>query len=344
VRGDLPCGLQHGDPAAFEATRRKRGKGWTFHDLASGRRLRDARTLNRLRTIGVPATWTDVRLSLNPRSHIQAAGYDGSGKLQYLYHEDFLEYRNQVKFGELPIFGTALPRMRRRIARDLRGDRWNENRLMALLVRILDRYHLRVGSRLYATGNNTFGLTTLRKKHLKEHATDLAFDYIAKGGKRLQVPLTDPRLIALIREVAEFPGWELFSIDSGGERITADAQRVNDYIRRISGEDFTARTFRTWAGTVLCVKHIEPARRAVRENPQRQLAAALTERVAERLGNTPAVCRQYYMHPDVLEAVLRNGFDPAPSDRSLPGRSLYRVHERRTMEILGERGQAAGTD
>jgi DNA topoisomerase-1 len=296
--------------------------------------VRDRARLRQLEAVGVPATWTEVRLSLNPRSHIQAAGYDGSGKLQYLYHEKFLEYRNTVKFGELPVFGAALPRMRRRITRDLHGEGWSEDRLMALLVRILDRYHLRVGSRVYATRNSTFGLTTLRKKHLKENGTDLTFDYVAKGGKRSTVLLTDPDLVALVREVAEFPGWELFSIDAGGERITADAQRINDYIRRISGEDFTARTFRTWAGTVLCVKCIDSARREVRRNPQRQLAAALTERVAGQLGNTPAICRQYYMHPDVLEAVLRDGFDPSPGKRVFPGQALYRVHERRTMEIL----------
>lgn len=330
----LPDGIEAISPDEFEVVRRKRGKSWAYFRETDNTPVRDKRVVRRLDAIGVPATWTDVRLSLNPRSHIQAAGYDGSDKLQYLYHPEFLEYRNLLKFEELPDFGTALPRIRRRISRDLRGDDWTETRLLALLVRILDRYHLRVGTRVYASRNNTFGLTTLRKRHLKEHESGLAFEYRAKGGKKTSVDLTAPRLVALVREVAEFPGWELFSIHSGDRKVIADADRINDYIRDISGADFTARTFRTWAGTVLCVKYHDAAVREIAANPRRQLPAVLTERVAERLGNTPAICRQYYIHPDVFEAATRDDFDPEPAGLALPGRSLYRKHERRTMEIL----------
>jgi DNA topoisomerase-1 len=333
-RRELPHGLSNINPRDFEVSRRRRGAGWSFHYLSNKRPVKDRKSKAHLESIPVPNTWSKVRLSLNPRSHIQAAGFDGSGKLQYLYHERYLEHRNSLKFEDLPAFGSCLPQIRRSIARDLRGDTWTEQRLMALLVRILDRYHLRVGTRLYATRNDTFGLTTLRKKHLKENQSELSFEFIAKGGKERSVPLNDPSLVKLVREVAEFPGWELFSIQCEGQKIQADAHRINEYIRRISGENFTARTFRTWAGTVLCVKHVAPARREVEKKPNIKLAARLTERVAEQLGNTPAICRQYYIHPDIFEACLEEDFDPSPSDRSLPGRSLYRVHECRTMELL----------
>jgi DNA topoisomerase-1 len=332
---DLPEGLEAVGPETFEVVRRKHGHGFAYYYEKGNRPVRDARVKRRLEEIGVPNTWKDVRLSLNSDSHIQAAGYDGSGKLQYLYHPEYLEYRNLQKFEELPAFGAALPRMRRRISRDLRGEHWTETRLLALLVRILDRYHLRIGTRVYAKRNDTFGLTTLRKRHLKEHESQLAFEYRAKGGRNTTVHLTDPRLVALVREVAEFPGWELFSIPTGEGKVTANAERINDYIRAISGEDFTARTFRTWAGTVLCVKYHERAVRRVADNPRRQLPAVLTELVAERLGNTPPVCREYYIHPEVFETATQEDFDPVPQGRPLVGRSLYRKHECRTMEILG---------
>ena len=205
-------------------------------------------------------------------------------------------------------------------------------------MRILDRYHLRVGTRLYATRNQTFGLTTLRKKHLREYDSDIGFEYRAKGGKEQTVLLTDPVLVSLVREVAEFPGWELFSIREGDRKITADADRINDYIRSISGADFTARTFRTWAGTVLCVKFIAKARRVVETDPRRQLPAVLTELVAQKLNNTPAICRQYYMHPAVFDAVLQEDFHPEPEGMKLKGRNLYRKHECRAMEILHASG------
>jgi DNA topoisomerase-1 len=261
-------------------------------------------------------------------------GYDGSGKLQYLYHADYLEFRNQRKFSDLPRVGLALPRIRRRITLDLKSGEWDETRLLALLVRILDRYHLRVGSRVYATRNQTFGLTTLRRRHLKEEESELRFDYVAKGGQPMTVRLTDPELVSLVREVAEFPGWELFSIRQGSHKIVADPGKVNAYIREAAGcSELSARSFRTWAGTVLAVKLVDQARRHVARHPRRELPAVLTELVAARLGNTAAICRQYYIHPDVLTAVTAEDFDSRPRSNQHRAR-CYRQHERRALEIL----------
>src|SRR5690606_15130895 len=154
------------------------------------------------------------------------------------------EYRNEKKFAELFDFGLALPRIRRRIERDLREPEWNERKFLALITRILDKYHLRIGSRVYARRNQSYGLTTLRKKHLKESEGELRFDYVGKAGQQRSVVLDDPDLVRLVREVAEFPGWELFSIRQGGRTIRADAEAINAYIRGASGNGFTARTFR----------------------------------------------------------------------------------------------------
>ena len=331
---ELPNHLHRVNPEGFGIVRRKRGKGYTFCRLADGRPVRDPKTRDFLASVPVPNTWTEVRLTTDPRAHIQATGYDGSGKHQYLYHEDYLEYRNEQKFAELLDFGLALPRIRRRIARDLREQQWNERKLLALIVKILDKYHLRIGTRVYARHNQSYGLTTLRKKHLRETEEDIRFDYVGKAGQKLSVVLHDPQLVELVRELAEFPGHELFSIRQGSHRIRADAEAINAYIKHISASDFTARSFRTWAGTVLAVRYYERARRIVRDNPRRELPAVLTELVAQRLGNTSSICRAYYIHPGVFETVISGDFDPAPCDEQFLRRSGYRRHECRTMEIL----------
>jgi len=330
---DLPLHLERADISAFEVERRRKGKGWCYV-YRDGRPVKDKRLLEQLSAIPVPATWTEVQLCLNPRAHILATGYDGSGKHQYLYHADYLEYRNERKFSELLRFGLALPRIRRQIKRDLAVSGWNERKLLALLVKILDKYHLRVGSRVYARRNQSFGLTTLRKKHLKEVDDELAFEYQGKAGQQQSVVLADPQLVALMREVAEFPGWELFSIRSGGQRLRADAAAINGYIQEISQSDFTARSFRTWAGTVLAVKHYQAARRIVAAQPRRELGAVLTELVAAELGNTPAICRAYYIHPAVLDKVLAGDFNPDPCDPAFLRKTQYRRYECRTLEIL----------
>ncbi|MGB0176879.1 MAG: hypothetical protein ACPF9D_06920, partial [Owenweeksia sp.] len=206
--------------------------------------------------------------------------------------------------------------------------------LMALLVRVLDKYHLRVGSRVYARKNQSFGLTTLRKKHIREDDSELYFRYRGKSGQLREVHLTDSQLVELIHEISEFPGWELFSFRKGDVSVTASSTKVNHYIQDISNSDFTARTFRTWAGTVLAVKYYNRARREVEKNPRQELGATIVKHVAARLGNTPAVCKDYYIHPKVLELVVSGDFDPAPCDPEFLKNSLYRKYECRTMEIL----------
>lgn len=331
---EIPSHLERVPPESFEVERRKSGKGFRYVFRGDGKAVRDARTLDYLKSIPVPNTWTDVRLSLNPRACIRASGFDGSGKHQYLYHEDFLEYRNEKKFAELFDFGLALPRIRRQIHRDLHVPGWTERKLLALITRILDKYHLRIGTRVYAKKNQSFGLTTLRKKHLTESEEEIRFDYLGKAGQKRTVVLTDPELVQLLREIVEFPGWELFSIREGNHAIRADAANINAYIREIARADFTARTFRTWAGTVQAVKCYPRARAIVEANPRRELPAVLTELVAEDLGNTPAICRAYYIHPGVFKAVVSGAFDPSPCEERFLRNSQYRRYECRTMEIL----------
>ncbi len=329
----IPEHLNRIDPSSLRVSRKKQGRGYRYFN-GSEKPVKNQSIKKIVASIPVPNTWTEVRLSTDPKSYILASGYDGSGKFQYLYHPDYLDFKNQLKFEELLHFGQCLPRVRRKVRKHLNKPEWSEEKLLALLVRILDKYHLRIGSRVYARKNQSFGLTTLRKRHLKEGDSDLHFEYTGKSGQQRDVHLTDSRLVELIHEISEFPGWELFSFKTGNASVSASSIKVNHYIQHVSQSDFTARSFRTWAGTVLAVKYYQKAVQEVKANPRRELQAVLVEMVAERLGNTPSICRDYYIHPGVLEQVLSGDFEPEPCESRFLKNSLYRKYECRTMEIL----------
>lgn len=330
---ELPSHLVRVDADDFYISRKKWGRGYRYFK-EDGESLTDNSTLDIVQEMAVPNTWTEVTLSDRANTYIQARGYDGSGKLQYLYHPDYLAYRNEQKFNELLEFGRVVPRIRRRLRKDLSAEDWNEQKLLALIVKILDKYHLRIGSRVYAKKGQSYGLTTLRKKHLIEEDDSFSFEYIGKSGQERTINLTDSSLVKLMEEVAEFPGWELFSLRTDNGKFSANAEKVNNYIREISGGDFSARDFRTWAGTVLSLKYLSKARSIVEENPKRKLGSTLVELVSEKLGNTSAICKDYYIHPEVLSHAIMEGFDSEPCEEKFLKNSLYRKHECRTMEVL----------
>ena len=336
---DIPSHLRQVSADDLPLRRQKWGRGYRYLGKG-GNAIEHEKQLAFLKSIPVPDTWTEVKLSDDPQAHILAVGFDGSGNLQYLYHPDFMEHSNKRKFEHLQEFGMSLPRIRRRLWKDLRQPEWSEQKLLALIVRILDRYHLRIGSRVYARQNESFGLTTLRKKHLKEVESALRFEYIGKSGKHRQVKLNDPQLVGLIEELADFSGWELFSFQNQGTQISATGSKVNEYIRNISGKDFSARNFRTWAGTVLAVKYRHRAMGIHKQNPRRKLKAIIVEMVAEKLGNTRSICEQYYIHPKILEKVQSEEFNAEPCDERFLKNTLYRKHECRTLELLAESAES----
>ncbi len=329
----LPPHLTLCDPHNFRVKRTKWGRGFRFC-IGQARNIKNEKMLRHLKAIPVPNTWTEVRLSSEPHTYILAVGYDGSEKLQYLYHPDFLTFRNVQKFSRLYDFGMQLPRIRRKVLKHLKQEEWNEQKLMALIVRILDKYHMRIGSRIYVKNGHSFGLTTLRKKHFREVDAAVKFEYMGKSGQFQEVELTDTVLVAMVREIAEMPGWELFSFQQKGLKLQATAGKVNEYIRGIAGEDYSARTFRTWAGTVLAVKYSPRARKILEQNPQRKLRTVVVELVAKELGNTPAICEEYYIHPQVLQAVLKEDFNTEPGDPRFLKKNLFRKYECRALEIL----------
>jgi DNA topoisomerase-1 len=280
--------------------RKKVGRGHVYYD-PGGNKIDKVEIAERLKGLVIPPNWKDVWISTRPNGHLQVTGYDEKGRKQYLYHPDWLTFRNANKFNKLIAFAKKLPHIRKRVKEDLQQDEWTKIRVQALVLRVLDESFIRIGNRNYLEENNTYGLTTLRRRHLKESEEGLVLNYQAKSGKQREVNIEQQELVGLIKECSELPGYEIFRYQEGGKGKTVDSEDINDYLHEIAGEEFSSKDFRTWGGTVTAIEEFEAAMLEVEENPKKEIVPTLVKRVAERLGNTPAVCREYYIHPAVLE-------------------------------------------
>lgn len=325
--------LRYVEDAGAGIRRRRRGKGFSYLH-PNGRAVRDAQVLARIRALAIPPAWDDVWICADPDGHIQATGRDALGRKQYRYHEGWSRIRGEAKFAGQLQFAEALPRLRRRVARDLRRTDMDRLRVTAVAMRLLDATHIRVGNREYARRNGSRGLTTLQDQNLQVRGDRFALRFRAKGGQRRRVEIHDPALARLMRRCRDMPGEELFRYrDDSGELATLTATDVNGYIREAMGGDFTAKDFRTWAGTVVAVAALQPYAREGRHS-RRALNAAI-DTVAEHLGNTRTVCRKYYIHPAVIEAFLDRRLAQA-LDQLDPGcaPARLRADERRTYALL----------
>jgi DNA topoisomerase-1 len=243
---------------------------------------------------------------MDPQGHLQATGRDARGRKQYRYHPQWNEVRNETKYDRMLTFGRLLPRIRRRVAADLRRPGLPRDKILATVVRLLEATLIRIGNEEYARTNESFGLTTLRDRHVKVQGSTLRFEFRGKSGIRHNVDVTDRRLARIVKQSQDLPGYELFQyLDETGERRSITSSDVNGYLQRIAGQDFTAKDFRTWAGTVLAARalreyedHCESITKA-----KRNVAAAIGA-VALQLGNTKAVCRKCYVHPEIVQAYL----------------------------------------
>jgi DNA topoisomerase I len=284
--------------------RRRAGRGFTYLD-ARGRRITGRETLARIRSIAVPPAWTDVWICADRRGHLQATGRDARGRKQYRYHRDYRATRDAAKFGELIAFGRALPKIRRRVARDLAKRGVPREKVLAAAVRLLELTLMRVGNDEYARLNDSFGLTTLEDRHATVRGQRVRFRFRGKGGKRHEVTIRDRRLAAVVARVQELPGQELFEyLDERGQAHAIRSEDVNDYLRDIAGAEVTSKMFRSWGATLLAARTLAekaaPAGASARFE-KRQIGAAM-EAVGERLGDTPATARGSYVHPAVPEA------------------------------------------
>ena len=296
------AGLRYTTDQQPGVRRRRKGRGFAYLDR-DGVTIRDEGELRRIRRLAIPPAWTDVWISPSPLGHIQATGRDARGRKQYRYHQRWREVRDEAKYGKLSDFAKALPRIRERVDVDLGRPGVPRERVLATAVRILEETFMRVGNVEYARANGSFGLTTLRAKHVDVDGSRIVFRFRGKSGKDHEVDVRDRRLARVIAQLEQLPGQELFRyLDDGGELRTIGSDDVNQYLREISNEDLSAKDFRTWAGTVLAARALAELGPARNDRIAQKRVVQAIDIVAARLGNTRAVCRKCYVHPRVLDA------------------------------------------
>ncbi len=283
--------------------RKRRGKGFQYLD-EMGNTITDSEEVTRIRQLVIPPMWTMVRICKCPKGHIQATGRDAKGRKQYIYHSAWERKRQEEKFARLAEFGSQLNKLRKKAQRDLRQAGWPKAKVLALMVEILDETGIRIGNRCYSKSNQSYGLSTLRRKHVRVDGADFVLSFKGKSHQQRTVTIEDQELITYIKQVAELPGHELFRFrDQKGRRRIIDSGDVNHYIAAGMGGPFTSKDFRTWVGSRLAIEYWPEAHRQTQLNPRKKLDATLVRMVADQLGNTPSVCRTYYVHPEILKRI-----------------------------------------
>ncbi|MBA2434449.1 MAG: DNA topoisomerase IB [Chthoniobacterales bacterium] len=285
-------------------TRQKWGKKFVYFDT-EGKEIRDETRILRLNRLAIPPAYTEVWICPSPNGHLQATGRDDRGRKQYRYHERWREERDENKYEKMVIFAQALPKIRRRITKDLKQRGLPREKILATVVQLLERTFIRIGNEEYAKENKSFGLTTMRNRHVDVKGATVRFRFRGKSGKEHDIDTEDRRVAKIIRQLQELPGQEVFQyLDEEGERHHIASDDVNEYLREITGEEFTAKDFRTWAGTVMTAMALNAQVAFENKSQAKQNVKAAINAVAKRLGNTPAVCRKCYVHPAVLETYL----------------------------------------
>jgi DNA topoisomerase-1 len=285
-------------------TRKAKGDDFEYFD-ADGKAIRDETRLLRIRRIAIPPAYKDVWICPSPNGHIQATARDARGRKQYRYHERWREARDENKYDRILVFGKALPKIRRQVHKDMGLRDLPRNKVLATVVHLLGRTFIRIGNEEYARENQSFGLTTMRNRHVDVKGAKLTFRFKGKSGVKHEIDVSDRRLANIIRKLQDLPGQDIFQYeDEAGEVRNVDSQDVNDYLQEITGEEFTAKDFRTWAGTVLTAMALNSQGPVENQTQAKKNIKDAITAVAKILGNTPTVCRKCYVHPVVLESYL----------------------------------------
>jgi DNA topoisomerase-1 len=304
VESAQAAGLRYVSDTMPGIRRKKAGKGFTYV-AQDGKTIRDAKELARIRSLAIPPAYTDVWICPSPNGHIQATGRDARGRKQYRYHAKWRAVRDETKFSRMLAFSEVLPRIRERVERDLSRSGLPRQKVLATVVRLLECTRIRVGNDEYTRANRSFGLTTLQDRHVEISGSNLRFEFRGKSGKMHEVSLNDRRLARIVQRCQALPGEDLFQyVDDEGVRQTVDSGDVNDHIKEISGQEFTAKDFRTWAGTILAVGALTAMEKWSSPRQAKSNVLRAIDQVAEQLNNTRAVCRKYYVHPAVFETYL----------------------------------------
>lgn len=296
------AGLRYVSDRTPGIRRRRCGKGFTYF-ASDGQRIRNRKALERIKAIVIPPAWQEVWISPFEQAHIQAVGRDDRARKQYIYHPEWGRIRDEAKFDRMVSFAKNLPRIRRRTNKHLRLRGVPKAKVLAAVVRLLDSTYARIGNTEYTRQNDSFGLTTLRSRHVDVSGSKIHFEFHGKSGVEQQADVNDRRLARIVRQCLEIPGYTLFQYyDEAGERLPVDSGDVNDYLHEIGGDVFTAKDFRTWGGTLLALLALRELGVATTKTEARKNVVQAVKRVAGRLGNQPSACRKYYIHPVILQS------------------------------------------
>ncbi len=281
-------------------SRVKSGKGFKYVDQ-NGVTIYNQNTLERIQSLRIPPAWEDVWISTKDNTHLQATGIDSKGRKQYIYHPDWIRITQENKFDKLSGFAESLPGIRKKVAADLHSTSLSKNQILATIVWLLEHTFIRIGNDEYAKDNNHFGLTTLRGKHVSVWGENIRFEFRGKSGIDHLISISHPTVAKTIKKCIELPGYEIFKcVDSEGKRHIVDSSDVNGFLKEISGEEITAKDFRTWGATVLAATHLSQLDECIDEKISASNIAQTAKVVSKQLGNTPTICRKYYIHPTVI--------------------------------------------
>jgi DNA topoisomerase-1 len=325
VEAAKAAGLRYVSDTQPGIQRKRVGKGKHFSYIGlDGKPIREPQELERIKQIGIPPAWKQVWICPSPQGHIQATGRDAKGRKQYRYHSRWREVRDETKYDRMIAFGEALPAIRERVEHDLSLPGLPYQKVQATLVRLLDTTLIRVGNQEYVRENHSYGLTTMRSRHVEVKGATVHFHFRGKSGREHDIDVQDRQLAKIVKRCQDLPGHELFQyIDEHGIGRTVESGDVNDYLREISGQGFTAKDFRTWGGTVIAMRELETEGGFESQTQGKKHIVEAMKATAEQLGNTPSICRKCYVHPGVLDAYL---------DHSLLS-FLKQYHDREKIEV-----------
>lgn len=343
VRSARAAGLRYVSDLSPGIRRRRAGRSFAYV-APSGAAIHDRDTISRVKALAIPPAWTDVWVCSDPRGHVQATGRDMRGRKQYRYHPRWRQVRDAVKFDRMLAFAEALPRIRERVDRDLERPGLPREKVLAVIVRLLEETRIRVGNEEYRKENGSFGLTTLRSRHVDVIGSDVRFSFKGKSGKQHRVRLRDRRLARIIQRCQEIPGQELFEyLGDDSQPRAVQSEEVNEYIREISGEDFSAKDFRTWAGSLLAARFFRALKRSPKTRAAKKALVQAIAQVADALGNTPAVCKKCYIHPAVLAAYVAGELKPVSLRKQADPYRLS-AEERALLKLLSKEATASRRD
>jgi len=345
VESSRQAGLRYVTDAQPGIARKHRGKYFRYFN-PDGSPVKDAGVLARIKSLAIPPAWTDVWICPIAHGHLQATGRDTRRRKQSRYHPRWRDVRDETKYERMKVFGEALPKIRKRAEHDLALPGLPREKVLATIVRLLETTFARVGNEEYAKENHSYGLTTLQNKHVDVDGSKVHFKFKGKSGKLHNIDVHDRRLARIVKQCQDLPGYELFQyIDEDGAHRSIDSADVNEYLQSITGQPFTAKDFRTWAGTCLACAMLRDFEAFESETQARKNVVAAVKSVAERLGNTPAVCRRCYVHPAVIESYMGgeivNDFEERVKKELPKSQHALRQEELDLLDLLEHRAKLA---